>query len=362
MLHRVAFWCLLIIPTLAALEPAQELRLSKEGTQRIVLYHGSQVDGRVVLMITESATPDNRPDAEPLERIAAMVRGGCIVAVLELPIRPRPLEKIGYSEKSWYGAISAAGARLGKADMRLVFLAPGQQLADPITITAPNGKVVHLDIAHPVGGAPAHGAIRLRSGLFGADTFFCLAEHGYATAQIPDPFYDLKLSGAEAITYAQTAASAFRSQTKTLGLSGKLVIGGKSKHGFASALMGAGSSYAGSDPASSYQAVLAMTDTYDPETRDADFIAAGIKVDGNPGTGNDSRGSPVKMVRAGGPAFYLCDAHGRTSRQCERMMEALTAAGVPYQQSWLKDKPNYVPKTNTNIVKFLDQVLGDTTR
>lgn len=358
---RTVICGLLLVASITALEPARELKISKDGTQRIMLYHGDRVDGRIVLMVCESATPDNRPDGEALVRIAAMVRGGCIVAALELPTRQRPLgDKLGYSERTWNGALSAARERLGDADPRMVFLTPGQELADPVTFTAPNGREIHLDIAHPAGGAPAHGLIRLRSGMFGADPIFHLAENGYATAQIPDPFYDLKLTtGEQAIAYARAAAAAFRGQAKALGLSGKLVIGGKSKHGFASALMAAGSTYTGSDPAGSYQAVLAMTDTYDPDTRDEDFRAAGIKVDGNPGEGGDARGSPARLLRAGGPAFYLCDAHGRTTRQSERMIAALVAAGVPYQQSWYKDKPNFVPKTGTSIVRFLAGVLGE---
>lgn len=110
----------------------------------------------------------------------------------------------------------------------------------------------------------------------------------------------------------------------------------------------------GTDGKALFHAILAITDTYDPATRSEDFIAAGIRVDGNPGEDNADRYSPVRMVGPGGPAYFLMDAHGRTTRQSKRMIEALEKAGLPYQQTWYADMPNYVKKSGDAPVRFLD--------
>ena len=104
------------------------------------------------------------------------------------------------------------------------------------------------------------------------------------------------------------------------------------------------------------QAVIAMTDTLHPPTRHEDFVEAGHRSDG-PADPKDARGSAVELLDPGAPAFYLCDAHGRRSRQVDRMIEVLTLNRVPFAQGWGEDLPNYIRKTPDNILAFLREHL-----
>lgn len=360
----IALRCLslcLMLTALVGLEPVERVRLDRKGERTAAIYQGPTIDGRLVLVLAESADPDGEPDRDLAERITRWTTAGALVGMIEIAPRPRPPAPAEpLHDKLWRAVVDNLQGRLpAGTHQRLLFVPPGHDLAPAVRFFEHRGRALHLDLVHPTGtGQPAPALLRIESGLFGADLAFWLADTGFAMAQIPDPFYDLGMDGTTAVAYGRAAAAALRAQARESGLNGRIGILGKSKHGFAAALIGAGATYSGSDPAGDLQAVIAMTDTLDPATRAEDFRAAGIRVDGNPGEADDPRGSPVTLLRPGGPAFFLCHAHGRTTRQSLRLIEVLDRHRVPYLQAWYEDRPRYAPRTGEAMRAFLIEHLA----
>jgi hypothetical protein len=332
---------------------------TKEGSAPRPLFLPSKPDGRVVFYLHPGPATAGLPEGPVGRQIESLVSRGCVVAMMGTGA---PIDALTASgdifEKSWRGIWTAVEnywkSKGSGGEMRMIYMMPGTELADPIPFFEHKKTPLYLDVVYRPEEPPRGIVVRVQSGVFGAEPIFRAAAHGYATVQIPDPFHILGLSGDAVEAYARAIATTLQKHRERLRLNGALAIGGKSKHGYASGVLGA---VRGTDGKALFHAILAITDTYDPATRSEDFIAAGIRVDGNPGEDNADRYSPVRMVGPGGPAYFLMDAHGRTTRQSKRMIEALEKAGLPYQQTWYADMPNYVKKSGDAPVRFLDLYL-----
>jgi len=341
---------------LALPEPVAVSQAAKDGSLPIPIFAPARPDGRVVLMLDDGEPVAGLPGGRTGERVRSLVERGCVVAVMGTSGKVDPMQA-GDSpyEKAWRGVFSQAQKVLKErgapGEARLVFLAPGCELADPIPFYRHEGRELMMDVAyHP--NAPSRGVVvRVQSGMFGADFVFRAAHHGYATVEIPDPFAQLQL-GQEVPAYARAVAETLRRHSKPLNLNGAIAIGGKSKHGYSAGVLGANRE--AQTDRRLFQAAIVVTDTLDPATRNDDFQAAGIEPPSGSGC-PDATFSPFHLVKPGGPAYYIRDAHGRVSRQSRRMIEALEAAKLPYEQSWYPGEAHYVPPSAISIVRFLDK-------
>lgn len=346
---------LLALPLLSTpgLEPVTGFGPNREGGRAGRIYMPAQPDGRIVLMIREAAAPHEPPGPELIGEVRRMVEAGCAVALLQIEPRNGVLRFNDFlHERVWRGVIHDLRGRMPRVRERLILLPPGHVLLDPVPFFEYRRETLFLDISVPSARRPFPGYLRVNSGAFGLDLPMYLADQGFAIAHVPDPFAELNLTRDESIRMIRAAAKTFREQARPHGHQGGLGLGGRSKHGMAAAVMGAGGTHADVPPEERVQVVIAMTDTLHPPTRHEDFVAAGHRSDG-PADPNEDRGSPVTLLNPGAPAFYLCDAHGRRSRQVDRMIDALTSNRVPFAQGWGEDLPNFIRKHPDEIMRFL---------
>ena len=118
-----------------ALEPAAVSQTARDGSRPVPIFAPARPDGRVVLMLDEGPPGAVLPAGRTGDRVRALVERGCVVAVIGTSGGLDPLQAGGDAyEKPWRGVYSRAQQILeergGPGEPRLVFLAPGAELAD----------------------------------------------------------------------------------------------------------------------------------------------------------------------------------------------------------------------------------------
>lgn len=347
-----------------AMEPV-ETKVAGGVTVRVYAPPKESADGRVVLLLHGGDWALHPKDFDVSRTSAEWVARGCVVIAADLSGLPEKSRSNGvYLERFWRGPVNAYAEKYAGKDFRTLPVPAGFDIAAPIPFYQHGEKTHTLDLVYPTHGEPQPTIISIWSGTFGLGVVFDMAVSGYAVAVVRDPRYELKLPPMEIARYGAAAARAIRAQAGDKRLTDKIGIIGKSKHGFCAGLIGAYNPTITPEPGAMHaafsgrlDAIGMVTDSYDPPTRAEDYKAAGHAVDESGGEVYEDAGSPVRVLASGAPPFLLADAHGRNSRQVDRMVEALEKHGVAYQQMWNKTGAHFIEKSTANTRKFFDQFL-----
>ena len=350
-------------PTAQAVEPV-ETKTAGNVQIRVFAPPKEKADGRVLMLLHGGNWPLHPKDFDVSKTAATYVARGCVVIAADLSGLPeKARSNYYYYERFWRGPVNDYAEKYAGKGFRTLPVPAGFEVADPIAFYKQGEQTYALDLVYPASGDPQPTIVSIWSGTFGLEAVFDMAVSGFAVATVRDPRYEFKLAPQEIARYGAAAARAIRANARNHHLTDKIGIIGKSKHGFCAGLIGAYSPTIAPEPQAMHDtfsgridAVGMITDSYDPATRAEDYKAAGHAVDENPGD-HDDAGSPVRVLAKGAPPFLLADAHGRNSKQVDRMVEALTKHGVPYQQMWNKEGANFVAKNTVNVRVFFEQNL-----